>query len=167
MWEEPAYRFSFDAFHSMAGLRSGCRFYTSGRRQYARLLLLAGFGAERGAGVELVEVSLEFFFGVFLQPREFDAHTNPGIFGANDGGGREPFVFDPQVDAEGGTDGKRHYGLHVAAISADVGGMHAQWSIDALIAHFERIGNLMPRELSAIVVALLRAFVRFHIRWQS
>ena len=24
----------------------------------------------------------------------------------------------------------------------------------------------MPRELSAIVVALLRAFVRFHIRWQ-
>jgi hypothetical protein len=50
----------------MGGLLSGCRFYTSGRKQYARPLLLAGFGAERRAGVELIEVSLEFFFGLFL-----------------------------------------------------------------------------------------------------
>src|SRR5271166_3908255 len=116
----------------MAGMRRGCRFYTSGWRAsdgpygpslYARSRLFAicfaFFVAERNSGVDLVEVSLESLLGFFGQAREFDAHAHAGIASPHYGGGREPLLFDPQIHSNGGADGQRHDRLNITAVPAD------------------------------------------------
>src|ERR1035437_435630 len=129
--------------------------------------LLAFFGAERHRRVELVEVSLEAFFGFFGQARELDPHPDTGIAGANHGGGRQALLFDPQVHPERSTDGQRHDSLYITAIPTDVCSIHAQRCIYALVAKFQRIGNLVPHEFSAVVVALLGPFVHFTVPWKN
>src|SRR5579871_3091051 len=91
----PALRY---CWHSMAGIRGGCRFYTSSsvRRRW--------FGPQRDARVELVQMSLESFLVVVRQAGELDAHTDAGIARAHDSGGRKPLLAHPQVHAQRGTD---------------------------------------------------------------
>src|SRR5450631_267266 len=87
--------------HSMAGMGSGCRFYTSGGQRRRRLRLLTVFrlivfGAEGHPGVELIEVSLKSFLRLFGQAREFDAHADAGVASANHSRGCDALLFDPQ-----------------------------------------------------------------------
>src|ERR1700686_1018545 len=90
---------------SMAGIRSGCRFYTNALQATARIGLFAFFVSKSDPRVELVEVSLEALLGFFRQAREFNPHPDTGIAGTNHSGGCQALLFDPQVHPERGTDG--------------------------------------------------------------
>src|SRR5580704_14638753 len=131
MCERPPCRCSC---HSMAGMCSGCRFYMTGAKAKVRIALLAFFMAKRHSGIQLVEVSLKAFFGVFGQAREFDPHANPRVAGANHGGGAEPLLFDPQIHAQRRTNGEWHDRFNITTVPADISGIYPQGSIHALVA---------------------------------
>src|ERR1700730_850297 len=120
---------------SMAGVRGGCRFYTNAARTNLRgPALLLFFGAERRSRVDLVEVSLEGFFGFFGQARELNSHSDARIAGTNHSRGRQALFFDPQIYPEGCSDRQGHDSLNITSIAADVGSIHAQRCIYTFIA---------------------------------
>src|SRR5271167_1643923 len=151
----------------MAGMRMVADFTRVSSGGTRRRILLTVFGTECHSGVDLVEMSLEAFFGFFGHPGEFDAHANAGVAGANYSGGSEALFFDPQVHSKRSTDGQRHDSLHITAIPADICGIHAQRSIDTLVTQFDWIRNLVAGEFSAIVLALLGPLFHFHVRGKS
>ena len=93
---------------------------------------------------------LEALFHLFGHARKLNPHAHAGVAGANNGAGRNAFLVDPELHPQRCRHRQRHHRLNITAIAADIGGVHSQRRVDALVAQFERKRNLVPKKFAAL-----------------
>src|SRR5579872_737090 len=152
---------------SMAAMSGGCRFYTSCQLAELGSDDSARIRAQTHAGIQFVEMRLKPLFVFLGKAGKFDAHPNARITGAYHSAWRDLLFGKPEIDSKSGADSQGHHGFNITTIAADIGSIDAQRSIHSFIAQFQREGDFVSCEFSAVVLPNGRAFLNLHFGWQS
>ena len=103
----------------------------------------------------------------FWHAGEFDPHSDSRGRGCERWRWRAAFLLRSRNRRAERSYIQRHYRLDIATIPADVGGVHAQGRINALITQFERESNLVAGRFWRLSCRCAVCAFHFHVVWKN